>query len=94
MSEYCRGYDSGIVDARLTLRAWLGGNRYMMFGEDRDVMWSWCLAHAVTVGAALCRSFELGEGIEVGEWQRIERSRTVCYIPAPLWKPGCKEPAP
>jgi hypothetical protein len=35
------------------------------------------LSHNLAIAGALCRAFELGGGVEIGEWQRIETARTV-----------------
>lgn len=88
-------YDAGVHDARLTLRAWLGGNPRMLFGDDEDVMWSWCLARNIRDAAIGCASYALGANPpDLGPGERFEMPGCLVWIPDGVWMPGCGEKVP
>ena len=56
---------------------------------------SWCLAANLAMGAALCRAYELGDGVDIGPGQHIElKGGGIAWIPDAIWSPGCGRRAP
>lgn len=59
-----------------------------------DYYWAPRLAHNLYAAFCLCRSYELGGGIEIGPPVRHKLSFGWAVIPAAIWRPGIGVKAP